>query len=133
MTSVLPAGPFSGSFHIHTRSGLSRMDAIAALASWPNSIDEIAHAVAHPDSPPTTAEIRDVGGAIGAGNACIIVNGHQTNLRRTQHVILGCLPLVAIVQKDDDGSPVILKKVMSYSLDALLRAGTALVIVLLVG
>ena len=109
------------------------MDAITALASWPNSIDEITHAVAQSDSPPTTVEIRDVARAIGDGNVRIIVNGDQANLRRTQQVILGCLRLAAMIQEDDDRGPVILRKVMSYWIDALLTAGSALVIVLLIG
>jgi len=48
------------------------MDAITALASWPKSIDEIAHAVTDPDSPPTVAEIREVARAIGDGDARLI-------------------------------------------------------------
>jgi hypothetical protein len=40
------------------------MDTITALASSPNSIDEIAEAVARPASPPTVAEIYDVASAI---------------------------------------------------------------------
>ena len=84
----------SGSFSsVQTRSGFGRMDAITALASWPKSIDEIAHAVADPDSPPTAAQIREVARAIGDGDVHIIVNGDRTNLRLTQHVILRYLLL----------------------------------------
>jgi hypothetical protein len=36
------------------------MDTITALASRPNSIAEIAEAVAKPESPPTVTEICDV-------------------------------------------------------------------------
>ena len=67
--------------HVHTRSGLGRMDAITALASWPKSIDELAHAVA---SPPTVAEIRDVARAIGDGDARLIGDGGRTNFRLTR-------------------------------------------------
>jgi hypothetical protein len=63
------------------------MDAITALASWPNSINEIARAVAERDSPPTVAEISDVARGIGDGD----IKGDRTNLRRTKHVILRCL------------------------------------------
>jgi hypothetical protein len=108
--------------------GLSRMDAITALASWPNSIDEIAHAVAELDSPPILAEIRDVSRAIGDGDVRIIVNGEQANLRRTQHVILACLRLAAIAQEKDDGAPVVFGKVISYSINALLAAVGAMAV-----
>jgi len=40
------------------------MDAITTLASWPNSLNEIAHAVAEPGSPPTVAGICDVARAL---------------------------------------------------------------------
>jgi hypothetical protein len=103
------------------------MDAITALASWPNSIDEIAHAVAEPDSPPIMAEICDVARAIGDGDVRIIVNGDQATLRRTQYVILACLRLAAMVQEKDDGASVIPRKVISYGINALLAAVGALV------
>jgi hypothetical protein len=64
------------------------MNALTALASWPNSINQIAHAVAEPDSPTTVAEICDVARTIGDGDVRIIVKGDGTNLRRTKHVIL---------------------------------------------
>ena len=79
------------------------MDAITALASWPKSIDEIAHAVADPESPPTAAQIREVARAIGDGDVRIIVNGDRTNLRLTQYVILGCLRLATMVQEEVTG------------------------------
>ena len=120
--------------NVHTRSGLSRMDAITALASWPKSIDEIAHAVADPDSPPTAAQIREVARAIGDGDVHIIVNGDRTNLRLTQHVILGCLRLATMVQEEGDRGPVIPKKVMSYGINALLAAvgGLATIVLLII-
>jgi hypothetical protein len=105
------------------------MDALIALASWPNSINEIAHAVA--ESPPTVAEICDVARAIGDGDVRIIVNRDRTNLRRTQHVILGCLRLATMVREEDDGGPVVPRKVMSYWINALLGAVGAVVTIVL--
>lgn len=103
------------------------MDAITALAWWPNSIDKIAHAVAAPDSPPTAQEICDVARAIGDGDVRIIVNGDRANLRGTQRVILGCLRLAAMVQEEDNGGPIIPKNVMSHWINALVAAVGALV------
>ena len=85
------------------------MDAITALALWPNSISEIARAVAEPDSPPTVVEICDVAPAIGDGDGGIIVKGDGTNLR-----------------------PVIPRKVMSYGIKALAAVGALATIVLLI-
>jgi len=107
------------------------MDAIRALASWPNSIDEIAHAVAESDAPPTVAEICDVARAIGDGDVRIVTNEDRTNLRRTQRIIFGCLRLAAMVQEEDDGGPVLPRKVMSYWVNALLAAVGALTTVVL--
>jgi hypothetical protein len=57
--------------------------AVASLACMAKkSIDEIAHAVTDPDSPPTVAEIRDVARAIGDGDARLIGDGGRTNLRK---------------------------------------------------
>jgi hypothetical protein len=103
------------------------MDAIRALASWPNSIDEIAHAVAESDSPPSVAEICDVARAIGDGDVRIVANEDRTNLKRTQRVILGCLRLAAMVQEEDDGGPVL----PSVWVNALLAAVGALTTVVL--
>jgi len=109
------------------------MDALAALASWPNSINEIANAVAEPDSPPTVAEIRDVARAIGTGDIRIIEKGDGTNLRRTRHVILRCLRLATLVQEEDDEGPVIPRKVIPYWIKALAPAlGVLTTIVLLI-
>jgi len=114
-------------------SGLGRMDAITAFAWWPNSIDKIAHAVPEPDLAPTAQEICDVARAIGDGDVRIIVNGDRANLRGTQRVILGCLRLAATVQEEDDGGPIIPKKVMSYWINALVAAvGTLVTVVLLI-
>jgi len=62
------------------------MDAI--LASWPNSINGMAHAVAELDSPPTVAEICDVARAIGDSDVRIIEKKDGTNISRIKHVIL---------------------------------------------
>jgi hypothetical protein len=84
------------------------MDAITALASWPKSIDEIAHAVADPDSPPIVAEIREVARAIGDGDARLVEDGSRTNLGLRQHVILRWF------RRKVTGAPVAPKKVASH-------------------
>ena len=88
--------------------------------------------MADPDSPPTAAQIREVARAIG--DVHIIVNGDRTNLRLTQHVILGCLRLATMVQEEGDRGPVIPKKVMSYGINALLAAvgGLATIVLLII-
>ena len=106
------------------------MDAMRAFASWPSSIDEMARAVAEPDSPPTLVEIGDVARAIGDGDVRIIVNGDRTNLRRTQHVIVGCL-LAAMVQEEDDGGPVVRVNAAICWIDAFLGAGCLLLVLVL--
>jgi hypothetical protein len=107
------------------------MDAITALASWPKSIDEIAHAVVDPDSPSTVAEIRDVARAIGDGDARLIGDGGRTNLRLTQHVILRYLLLGTMVQEEGDRCPVVPKKVVSHWINAFLAAVGALATIVL--
>jgi hypothetical protein len=72
------------------------------------------NAVADPDSPPTVAEIRDVARAIGDGDARLIGDGGRTNLRLTQHVILGYLLLGTMVREEGGGGAVVPKKVVSH-------------------
>ena len=67
-----------------------------------------------PDSPPTVAEIREVARAIGNGDARLIRNGGRTNLRLTQHFILGYLLLDTMVQEEGDRGLVVPKKAVSY-------------------
>jgi hypothetical protein len=96
-----------GSFHVHTTSGLSRMDTTTALASWPNSTDEIAEAVSSPDSPPTVAEISDVASGIAGGDVRIAVDENRMNLRQR-----------SMLSQDAVG----FRDVMSYWINALLPA-----------
>jgi hypothetical protein len=119
-----------GIVHVHTRKGLSGMDAITVFASWPNSIDEMIRAVAEPDSPPTLLEICDVARAIGDGDVRIIVNGDRANLGRTQRVIVECLR-TAMVRNKEDGGPAIPMKAVSYWINALLGAGCLLLALVL--
>ena len=77
------------------------------------------NAGADPDSPPTVAEIREVDRAIGDGDARPIGDGGRTNLRLTQHVILGYLLLGTMVQEEGDRGAVVPKKVVSYWINAL--------------
>jgi hypothetical protein len=66
------------------------MDTTTALASSPNSTDEIAEAVSSPDSPPTVAEISDVASGIAGGDVRIAVNENRMNLRQRSMFISGC-------------------------------------------
>jgi hypothetical protein len=99
----------SGSFHVHTTSGLSGMATVT-----------------EPDWPPTVAEVSDVARPIGVGGGDVhlVVERDETISGGRSHVILRRFRLARPVQEEDDGGPVTPTKVMSYWIKATRAAGS---------